>query len=305
MSHPVRIVCSFRLHEILLVLSVTLAGHLFAQTVSIPIASLVFEGNQALDTARLKSWLRISREGGWYHPETLTLELQNLERYCQDEGFLHARIGPPLVDLQAVPGKGQVAFIRIPVSEGSRFTVGEIAVTNAQALSPATLLLMAPLRTGQPYSRGKAHEWKEKIEEAYRSLGYLRFESRLLEHVHELRHVVDCVLECKEGNPYRVGRILVVGDESIDRVQFKKRLLVGEGSPYSPEMLSLSIQILNGMRIYRPIAERDIEVKIDDARSTVDLVLHVESLRKPSSRLLPPSAADAPRRHVDVRYDYR
>jgi len=301
--HPVCIVCSCHLHEILLALSVALAGHLFAQSAGIPIASLVFEGNQALDTARLKSWLRISREGGWYQPETLTLELQNLERYCQDEGFLHARIGPPLVDLQAVPGKGQVAFIRIPVSEGSRFTVGEIAVTNAQALSPATLLLMAPLRTGQPYSRGKAQEWREKIEEAYRSMGYLRFESRLLEQVHELRHVVDCVLECKEGNPYRVGRIMVVGDESIDRLQFKKRLLVGEGSLYSPEMLSLSIQILNGMRIYRPITERDVEVKIDDTRSTVDLILHVESLKKPSSRLFLPSAAGSPRWHSDVGYN--
>lgn len=252
------------------------AGH--AQ--SVPIQSLTFDGNQNIDSSRLRSQLRISREGGWYQSDTLNAELRNLARFYQDEGFLHAKVGPPFVDFQTDPARGRVAVIRVPVSEGSLFTVGQIAVKNVQALKPATLMQMCPLRTGQAYSRRKVTEWQNKIEDGYHTMGYIRFESAVLENVHDLQKVVDCTLECREGNAYSVGKITIVGDESINRPDFKRHLLLGEGGLYNPEMVSLSLQFLNQMDVYRSITESDVEIKIDDASRLVDLTFHLILLRK-------------------------
>ena len=253
------------------------------QAQSIPIRSLSFEGNKSVDTGRLRSQFNISKEGGWYQPDTLGVELQNLEKFYQDEGYLRARVGPPSVDFQADPVKGRSAAIRVPISEGPLFTVGQIAVKNVRAFSPATLMQMCPLRAGQAYSRKRIVEWQDRIEDAYHTMGYIRFQATVREDIHELQKVVDCTLDCKEGNAYSVGKITVEGDEAINRSDFKRRLLVGEGGLYNPQLVSISIQFLNQTNVYRPISESDVEIKIDDAKSTVDLTFHLTLLRKPSS----------------------
>ena len=258
-----------------------LAPHALGQ--SVPILSLTFEGNKAIDTSQLRSRLRTSREGGWYRAQNLNLELQQLATFYQEEGFLKAEIGNPSVELRDVPGKGQAAVIRVRVSEGPRYMLGELVIKNAQVLKPASMINMSPIRPGEPYSRTKLAAWRDKIMEAYQSMGYVRAETSIKEDIHDFRRVVDCTLECKEGSLFKVGSINITGDDSINPLEFRKRLLLGKGSSYNPEMLSLSLQFINNLRLYRPLTESDITIQIDDATSTVDLTFRVISLRKSSS----------------------
>ena len=258
-------------------------GHGLLRAQAVPILSITFEGNSALDEGRLKAQLRTARDGGWYHADGLNSELQSVEAFYQDEGFLRAKVGNPTVELKPIPGKGQGAVIRVPISEGPRYLTGEITVLNVQAFKPATLLRLSPLKTGQPYSRSKIAQWQEKIEDAYHTMGYIRVETRVQEEIHEFKKTVDCGLEFKEGAAYRVGKITVAGDDSINRVEFKKLLLLREGGLYNPEMLGLSIHFLNNMRAYKSISQSDVEIRIDDASATVDLIFHVTPFRKSSS----------------------
>jgi outer membrane protein insertion porin family len=256
----------------------------YARAQHVPIRSLTIEGNHLIESARLRSQFRICREGGWYDRSTLDWELRNLENYYGNEGFLDAKVGPPTVEFQPDPSNVRVALIRVPVVEGPRYTVGEVAVKNVQAFPSATLLQMCPLWAGQPYSRQKIVEWQGKIGEGYRTMGYIRFRSSAREKIHEVTHVIDCTLECIEGNAYIVGSITVNGAESINRADFKRHLLVGEGGLYSPEMLSLSIQFLNQMNLYRPITGSDVEINIDDSKSRVDLVFHLVLRQSPGPK---------------------
>jgi outer membrane protein insertion porin family len=267
----------------LAILWVMTVGSLPVLGQSVPILSVTFEGNKALEPGRLKSQLKVSRDGGWYHPETLKMELRAVEKLYHDEGFLRANLGAPVVEFQTVQGKGQVAVIRIPVSEGARYTLGELTFKNSSGIKPAALMQLSPVRAGQPYSRSKIAQFKEKIEEGYHSLGYLRFEVTVREEIQDSKKVVDCVFECKEGNIYRTGKISIAGDESINRSEFKKQILLSEGGVYNPELLTLSVAFLNSLRVYRPVSESDVEIRIDDAKSTVDLIFHLVPLRKNSS----------------------
>ncbi len=250
----------------------------------VPIRSLTFEGNRMVETGRLLSRLRASREGGWYSPDTLARELQNLEKFYQDQGFLQAKIGPPLVEFQPDPANVQAAAIRVPVFEGPLFTVGRVTVKNARVFSPETLLQMCPLQAGQPYSRLKMEEWRDKIEEGYHTMGYVRFRSTVHEDINESLKTVDPTLECSEGDAYSVGKITVEGDASINPSDVKRHLLVGEGGLFNPEMLSLSLQFLNRMGVFRPISDSDVDVKIDDVRKTVDLVFRLILIQKPGTK---------------------
>jgi outer membrane protein insertion porin family len=253
---------------------------LVAQT-QVSIGSISFEGNKSFDLSTLQN-LFMSSPGKAYVPESLASDLRHLEEFYHGQGFLRARVGPPEVEIQQVEDK-KIARIRIPVSEGLVFTLAEASVRGAQAVSAETLLQMCPLAKGKPYSRAKAAEWEEKIDESYRSLGYLRFGCAPRENVNDREKTVSLILDCTEGNPYVVGKLSVVGDPSINQLEFKRRLLVSEGGIFNPEMLSTSIYYLNQMRVYRPIAASDVEMKIDDEKGTVDLIWHLVVVQKPSS----------------------
>ena len=251
-----------------------LAVSLPAQGPSVLIAAINFEGNQSIGEPQLKRHFRLSLVGRPYSAENLKTDLQQVDDAYQDEGFLRVKVGPPDVQIQTL-GSGQGAVVRIPILEGPRFRTGNLSVRNAQVLSPESLIQMCPLQKGQPYSRVRISMWQSKIEEAYLAMGYLRARCITHETLNESEKTVDCILECAEGKPYTIGKITVVGDKSIDRLQFKRHLLLSEGGVFNPETLDLSIQFLNRMSLYRPLANSDVEIRIDDASNTVELTWHV------------------------------
>jgi VWFA-related protein len=257
---------------------------------SVQVYSVTFEGNASIDAARLKSRLRLAREGGLYQPEGASYDALNLTKFYQEEGYLTAKAGPPQVTFQDVPGKGKSALIRIPIVEGALFTLGDLTVRNTELFDSATLTQMSPVRKGQPFSRRRLQEWQEKIRDGYNEMGYIRFQAELIEKVSEQKHTVDCVLECSEGGPFTTGKIEVEGISAAEQAAFKKKLLLHEGGLYNPEMIGTSVYYINQMGSYRPISGSDIELKINDASRTVDVVIRVAALKKTSAN---PSGANA------------
>ena len=250
------------------------ARDLCAQISFILISEVEFSGNQSIPANQLKPLLGRSREGGRYDEQSLAADLERIRDAYLERGFLNVEVGPPDVRIQGA-AEEKVAVITIPVAEGKQYRVGKIAVRNGQALSPTSLMQMSPLKEGDPYSRNKISQWREVIEEAYREIGHIRIHCRAQEEIRESAKIVDCTMQCDEGKPYRVGKITLVGDKSVDPLQFKRKLLLGEGRLFNPEMLYTSIQYLNRMNVYRPISSFDVQMEIHDDTGTVDLTFHV------------------------------
>ncbi len=246
------------------------------------IASVVIEGNETVDSGVLLNLLRLSKPGKHYNPGVFKVEMASLERFYHEEGFLRVKVGPPRVEALEETAAGRRVTIYLPIREGRPYQLGSLEVQNTQVLSAESLLRISPITTGAPYSRKKVGDWRAKITESYQSMGYLRFSSRIQEKINDLRHLVHLVLICDEGRAYRVGRIAIEGDESIDRQAFRKLLLIGEGLVYDPQMLGITVQLLNRMRVYQPITHRDVIIDINDESSTVDITLRVALAKKPN-----------------------
>jgi outer membrane protein assembly factor BamA len=238
------------------------------------IQSVSFEGNSARSVQQLKPLLRLSREGAQYLPGNLRLDLQQVQLFYQDSGFLNARVEAPDVQIRAAGTKGTAA-IRIRIVEGPLYATGEIAAGKTQAVPTSTITQMCPLKKGEPYSRIRIAQWRSKIEDAYRSLGYLKAACTPREAVNESGKTVDCSLECTEGKPFSIGKITLTGDPSVNPAEFKKRLFFSEGGVFNPEMIALTTQYLNQSNLYEPISGSDIQMKVDDEKGTVDLSIRV------------------------------
>ncbi len=209
-----------------------------------------------------------------YNPAGLNADLQYLGQAYQEEGFLEAKIGPPDVQIKKLD-KGEGAFIRIPIMEGPRYTLGKLTIKNVQVFETQTLAQMSPLQKGKPYRRSEVAQWQEKIAEAYNSLGYLRAVCKAQESVNDKDKTVECILDCVEGRTYTVGKITLIADDSIDRRQFRRHLLLNEGGIYNFENLALSVQFLNQMGIYKRFSYSDVQISLDDAKGTVDVTFRL------------------------------
>jgi len=248
---------------------------LAAQNSQVRIVSISFEGNQSISAGQLKLLMRMSQEGGEYFPGDLQADLRHVEKTYRDSGFLKVQLEAPDVRVQGA-GEEKTAFISILVREGPRYATGTLAVKDdAKALAPETLMQLCPLQKGQPYSPVKAAQWQAKVEDSYRSMGYLRAHCPLREAVSDPGKTVDCTMECKEGNVYTVGQIGITGNSSLSPSEVKRRLLFSEGGIYNPEMLSLSIQFLNQAGRYEPISSSDVDIRIDDEKGVVDVSLRL------------------------------
>ena len=247
---------------------------LCAQIDLVTISEIQFSGNQSISSDRLMRLLRRSRERGLYAERDLISDLQRVKDAYLEEGFLHVEVGPPDVQIQGT-GEVKAAAITIPVSEGAQYRVGRMAVKDVQELASKTLMQMCPLREGMPYSRIKISEWREMIENTYRAMGHIRILCTAQEELNEADKIVDCTLECEEGKSYTIGEITLVGDETIDPLQFKRQLLFSEGGLFVPDMVATSIQFLNRMDVYKPISYSDVQMDINDDEGTVDLAFRV------------------------------
>jgi len=248
--------------------------NLCAQDLITTISEIRFAGNRSIPSDQLKKVLRRVREGRPYWEGRFTADMQRVKDIYLAEGFLNVEVGPEEAEIRG-EGEAKTAVITIPIREGSRYRAGKIEIGNVQALSSKTLLQLCPLKEGDPYDRIKIAEWREVIENAYRAMGHIRVFCTYREERVESGKIVNCTVECYEGKSYTIGKITIVGDESIDPLEFKRKLLFGEGRLFVPEMLSTSIHYLNRMKIYKPIAYSDIQMEIHEEEGTVDLEFHV------------------------------
>ncbi|MDM7998074.1 MAG: POTRA domain-containing protein [Acidobacteriota bacterium] len=263
---------------VLFILFIIAAAHpiLKAQSPSVTIESIEFEGNEGFSSPQLRNLLRLSFQGGPYSAPDLSSDLLRLQDAYQDEGFLHAVIKPPDVRIRKA-GDKEFASIRIRIEEGPLFVTGNTSIHGASVLGTQVLLQMYPLEKLQPYRRSRISQWLRKIEEAYASLGYMRARCEIRESLNPSAKTVDGTVECSEGKQYSVGTIAIIGDESVDRQKFKRRLLLSEGGVFNAENLALSVQFLNQSGLYKFLTDSDIEIRIDDARGVVNLKFRVSA----------------------------
>jgi outer membrane protein assembly factor BamA len=136
--------------------------------------TLAFEGAHAIDPDVLRAIVEDQdlEEDLFTDPFVVT---ELLRRYYREEGFLAARLEPPVKEFQ-----GAEARLVIRVSEGPRFVVDRLTTVGNAAVPSGTLLEEAPLRAGETFLPAVVERSLDRIRRLYWQRGYndvrLRYE---------------------------------------------------------------------------------------------------------------------------------
>lgn len=206
-----------------------------------------FRGNDHLDDDELRKGLQ-TRAWSWkslvthywdhsgvYAEPLFFQDLDRIQRRYMDEGYIRVRVGEPEVE---ITDDGLVVVV--PITEGPRYSVGEVDLTGDESMDQEELRAQIELSPGEFFSRARMTGDVERLRGYYSDRGF--FSARVIPRtrVDEDDRTVACLFEVDKGELYFVDRIEVHGNTRTRDHVIRRELGLVEGELYSARALERS-----------------------------------------------------------------
>ncbi|HEY7711381.1 MAG TPA: outer membrane protein assembly factor BamA [Candidatus Entotheonella sp.] len=231
----------------------------------IRIGRIRFTGNVQFPDSTLRQQLQtkeftIPLLGGpasLYRPEGLRVDLQLLENFYQNHGFVHIQLGEPVVEINR---EASAIAITLPVvNEGEQYKIGTVTLQGDEVFSEDELRRMVRLTTGEVYSREAVRQDILTLTNAYTDQGYAFADATPTVSLDDQQRLVNIAFTLNSGPRVYIGRIDIKGNERTRDWVIRRELRLDEGELYSGQKLQRSRQRLTNLQYFE-------EVKIDTKR---------------------------------------
>jgi len=273
------------------------------------IVEIDFEGNQKFSDGELRGALQYVKETGIIsrvkgedilHLEKLQADLQrNVRAYMFSKGYFQARIGEPEVvglgykrtgfpilrafPLPLITSMDDTLKIKVPVTEGKVFRVGELKVEGNSIFSEQQILGLVGLKKGE-IANGKRLQDAvyEDLKKLYGSQGFVNytgeFEPEFKDNpANPNEGIVDIVLRVDEGKQFTLRRLEFTGNTFTRDKVMRREFLLNEGDIYNQNYLEISVARLNQTQYFDPLdKDQDVEIRTDEEKGDVDLIVKVK-----------------------------
>jgi outer membrane protein insertion porin family len=225
----------------------------------VKIRHIEFTGNKQLSNGELtkqmkenrpQHWLSFITGRGTYQEPKFEEDAARIQEHYANEGYINARIGTPEVKVieDSKDAKTRYIELKIPVSEGDRYKVGELGFDGNKTLKAEALRPLFQLQEGQYFSMKKVRKGMDAARELYGSGGYWEFtgypdlkprnlpdptkadDPKAIEEARKQPAIVDVTLRLQEGEQYFVNRITFTGNTTTrDSVVRREMRLLENG----------------------------------------------------------------------------
>ncbi len=239
-----------------------------------------------------ESFLSFVTRSGAYKQVKFEEDADKVEAYYRDRGYLQARVGNPDVHTiaDAPNGKTRYVELRIPVTEGARYRIGDFIIADNTVVRSEALAPLFDLKAGEYYEESAIRKGFEKAREAYGSIGHYEFtaypEFKFIDAGSEPGFTgtptVNVTLHMQEGEQYFINRITFTGNTLTRDKVIRRELRVVEGGVFNTEALKFSVRRLNQLGYFKPIgegtdAQQSVQVEPAAAKKNhVDVTLKLE-----------------------------
>jgi outer membrane protein insertion porin family len=234
-----------------------------------------FTGNRHFTNAELRKQVQlkefvlpvISGSASLYKPETLRVDLQLLENFYQNNGFIDVRVGDPVVEINR---EASAIAITVPIAnEGEQYKIGRITLQADEVFTEAELRQQIRLKTGEIYSREGVRQDILALTEAYTDQGYAFADVAPTVSIDQQTRLLHLGFTTRPGPRVYIGRIDIIGNERTRDQVIRRELRIDEGELYSGSKLRRSRQRLINLQYFE-------EVKIDTKRRSEEGLMDLE-----------------------------
>ena len=296
------------------------------------LTNLIFEGNEHISSAELKSLLAKSIEAktpvpvGDVHPTDDPLDLegrtetaqktsepdpdpstvfvddayldaaQDMEQLYRERGFLDAKVNLAAFDVEV---HREAAQVRFEIIEGVQTIVREISSTG---LPVGVVLTTDPrLAVGKGLSASAVEQSRTVITQSLGRKGYLFAKVTDSTTLSDDRRDARVLFKVEPGPAVRIGKIIIQGLGRTHEEVVRANLQIRSGAPLDPESLFVSQRSLALLGIFRTVGVKLIDP--DVVEPTKDVVVELkERPRLDGNLLVGYSLVEGPAVGADVVY---
>jgi outer membrane protein insertion porin family len=246
--------------------------------------------------------------GGTWKETAFEEDAARVTDFYQRKGYARARIGQPEIKVlrESKDGSTRWVELRIPVTEGPRYRMGELSFDGNQVLESDRLRPVYKLKPGEWYNRKKLYDGFKITQEIYGRGGYMEWtpapmfkysddpdptEQALRQlvppmllapaepetaSVKKIDPIVDVNVLFQEGPQYFVNRITFTGNTTTRDKVIRREMRLFEGGTFDTEALKFSVRRLNQLGYFTEIHGDERDTKIDKnttPANTVDVTM--------------------------------
>ena len=273
------------------------------------IVEIDFEGNQHFKDGELRDALTLVKETGLISRvkgmdildlRKLQYDLdRNVRTYMWSKGYFQARVGEPEVEglgykrtgfpiLKAFPiplltSKDDTLKIRVPITEGRVYRVGEVKVIGNSIFSEQQILGYIGLKKGEIVDGKRLQEAiYEDLKKVYGGQGFVQYTAEPEPQFQDSptnpnEGIVDITITIDEGKQFTLRRLEFTGNTFTRDKVMRREFLINEGDIYNSNYLEISVARLNQTQYFDPIEkDQDVEIRTDEEKGDVDLIVKVK-----------------------------
>ena len=201
------------------------------------IEKIVFKGNKIIKSSDLKKLMATSEWGilsfitksGTLDEDVLKNDLQLLNAFYIDRGYLEAKVSGPKLDLSN-PKK---IVVEIEVVEGPQYHVGKIDFKGDLLTTKEALFKSIKLKRGVVFSNSAIRRDINALTEKFANQGYAYVEINPDTSVDSKTHIVDLTFEIDKKKAVSYQKIQIAGNTKTRDKVIRRELQVAEGELYS------------------------------------------------------------------------
>ena len=256
----------------------------------VQIKKIDFVGNQVMSDRSLKRKMKGTKERWWlsfisgrgtYQPAKFEEDAERIEGHYRNRGYIFAQVGQPEVTYleKSSDGKTQGVELRIHVSEGERYRVGDVTFDGNTVLGAEDLEQLFDLKPGEFYDEEEVRDRILAAREVYGAFGYYEFsaypdlqareetangtgtDATATSARRDADPIVDVTVRVQEGTQYFVNRITFVGNLTTHDEVIRREMRLVENGVFDSEALKYTVRRLNQLGYFEPLDEDALQVE--------------------------------------------
>ncbi|OGA15077.1 MAG: outer membrane protein assembly factor BamA [Betaproteobacteria bacterium RIFCSPLOWO2_02_FULL_66_14] len=228
---------------------------------------------------RPPNWISWYTKNDQYSKQKLSADLETLRSHYLNRGYLDFNIDSTQVSI--TPDKRDI-YITISVTEGERYTVGEIQLAGQMLVPKEELEKLINLKPGDVYSRERMTESVKAITDRLGNEGYAFANANPAPELDRVKRTVSFAVLIDPGRRVYVRRINVAGNSRTRDEVVRREMRQLEGAYYDASRIQASKQ-----RIDRTQYFKEVNVESAPVAGTTDQVdVNFTVEEKPTGALL-------------------
>ena len=238
----------------------------FEEGKKIRIKEIAFQGNRTFPDKKLKKLISTSEKGffswltssGELNLEDLSQDAARLMAFYHTEGFIHAKVGDPVVDFE---DKG--IFITFKIEEGERFKVGTIDMDGNLIIPKSRLMPGLQIAKEPFFNRETVREDILWLTDLYADAGYAFADISPLTREDSVNRLVDITYSAQKRDRVYFEDITISGNTSTRDKVIRRELSIHEQGLYSGSRLKRSVRNLHRLDFFE-------DVKVDTPKGSAE-----------------------------------